>query len=261
MTTALTLKPVAVPVAEEPPDLDEALNKLDLALGTLDDLMTRAQTLPSEIATIESRHEALTNQELDSIEAIQSRSAEMSKISAMRELAKMRQQKLRTAIAAQKENVIKVGLRVERLLDAQWYANYTRVAEQAKIEFTRLFHKSWGLDGLLVAYRPIVLLESLKFASTTTFNEALKLVKYRILRSAVDKLRAFEQMSFEDISARLDEMDAASREQLRINQGTQPSWHKKSEPVTAADKPGMSSYERKYGWPEPKSVQTSSAQR
>jgi len=70
--------------AEPPADLDTELNRLDSALATLDELTVKDRNFPSELAAIEAKHEALTNQELDSVEAIQSRSAEMSKIVAIR---------------------------------------------------------------------------------------------------------------------------------------------------------------------------------
>jgi hypothetical protein len=73
-------------VAEAQPlesaDLDTALDELDSALRRLDELTAKDRNFPSDLAAIELKHKTLTDQELDSVEAIQARSAEMSKIAA-----------------------------------------------------------------------------------------------------------------------------------------------------------------------------------
>jgi hypothetical protein len=68
------------PALAEPADLDTMLNELDSALTRFDELTAKDRNFPSQLAAIEKKHGALTNQELDSVEAIQSRSAEMPKI-------------------------------------------------------------------------------------------------------------------------------------------------------------------------------------
>jgi hypothetical protein len=109
------------PAPEEPADLDTELNRLDAALATLDELSVKDGNFPAELAAIEAKHKALIDHELDSVEAIQSRSAEMSKLGAMRELGQMRQKKLKAAIAAQQKAVIEIGGRAANLLEKLWW--------------------------------------------------------------------------------------------------------------------------------------------
>jgi hypothetical protein len=188
---------------------------LDAALATLDELSAKDRNFPSEMAAIESRHDALTNQELDSIEAIQSRSAEMSKIVAMRELAVTRQKKLKTAIAAQTEAVIKTGMQAARLLEARWSSNYGKRADEVRAEFDRLFYR-FGLEqNLQDAYKPLTLLQWLRVPNlyNSRFSPPDTIItKCRQLRESTTKLKEFEGMTFAQISERLDEIDRQARE-------------------------------------------------
>src|SRR6516162_8480 len=75
------------PALEPPADLDAMLDELDSALARFDELTDKDRNFPSELKTIENRYAALSNQEVDSVAAIESRSAEAAKLAAMKELA------------------------------------------------------------------------------------------------------------------------------------------------------------------------------
>jgi hypothetical protein len=208
--------PVAEARAEEPPaDLDTELNRLDAALGKLDELTTKNAHFPAELAAIETKHKILTDQELDSIEAMQARSAEMSKLSAMRELGQVRQKKLATAITAQTKAVIEIGGRAASLLEQRWWTNYTRLADEARGEFHRLFFHPFELPDLLASYKPLVLLNWLKIPDFRTGALDIKLTKCRALRVSSDRLREFEKMTFEELSEELEAQERESRERRR----------------------------------------------
>jgi hypothetical protein len=230
MNSIVHVRPEAVPFeqttatapAEEPADLDTELDRLDSALATLDELTARQREFPRHIAEIDARCEALVSSSLDSLEAIQSRSAEMSKLGAMRELGQVRQKKLSAAIGAEQEAAIRLGMRIAGLLEAKWWKLYTKRAHEIRAKFDELFYRS-GLDpNLGDAYKPIV---ALKWMQVPSFNASrfsppdTKIAKCRQLREAAAKLREFESMSFEEIVARVDEMDRKSRERLRTGTG------------------------------------------
>jgi len=71
------------PAEETPADLDGALAALDDELAKLDELIRTNQGFPAELEVIAARRKNLVDQELDSVAAIESRSAEMAKNSAM----------------------------------------------------------------------------------------------------------------------------------------------------------------------------------
>ena len=71
------------PPEETPADLDGALAALDDELAKLDELIRTNQGFPAELEVIAARRKNLVDQELDSVAAIESRSAEMAKNSAM----------------------------------------------------------------------------------------------------------------------------------------------------------------------------------
>jgi hypothetical protein len=68
------------------------------------------------------------------------------------------------------------------------------------------------------SYVPIV---ALKWMQVPSFNVSrfsppdTKIAKCRQLRESAVKLREFESMTFQEIAARVDEMDRKSRERLR----------------------------------------------
>jgi len=147
------------PALEPPADLDAMLDELDSILARFDGLTGKERNFPAELAAIEAKRDALTNQELDSIEPIESRSAEASKLSAMQELAVTQRKKVKNLIESQQEAAIKLGERVAALLEQRWWANYTCLADEIRIEFDRLFYRSALDQALQNAYRPLTLLQ------------------------------------------------------------------------------------------------------
>ena len=188
--TAATVEQANAPVAkapaeEAPIDLDGALGQLDVELRKLDELLSTDQRFPAELAAIEARRKNLVDQELDTIEAIQSRSAEMSKLGAMIELGQARQKKLKIEIGFRQEAAIKTGERIAALLEQRWWANYTRSVDEVRVKLDRLFYR-FGLDqNLQDSYVPIVLLQWLRVPDfrTSRFSPAdVKIGKCRQLR-------------------------------------------------------------------------------
>jgi hypothetical protein len=170
------------------------------------------------LAAIEKKHEVLVNQELDSVESIQARSAEMSKLSAMRELATIRQKKLKTAITEAQEAVIKLGAQIAALLEQRWWDNYIKQADQIKNTFDQLFYRSALEQNLQDSYVPIVLLQWLRVPSFNVSRFSLpdgKIVKCRQLRESANQLAEFESMSFAQIAARVAQLDRETREQAQ----------------------------------------------
>ena len=154
------LEQTSAPVAQpDEPALETLLDELDSALTRFDELTAKDRNFPSELAAIETKRKSLVSQELDSVEAIQSRSAEASKLSAMQELAVMRQKKVRNLIESQQEIVIKLGERIAAELERLWWNNYVKRAEEIKAEFDRLFYRCGLAQDLQDSYVPLVLLQ------------------------------------------------------------------------------------------------------
>jgi hypothetical protein len=65
------------PVAEEPIDLDTALDQLDAELQKLDLLSARQREFPSAIANIDGKLKELEAQDLDTLQALEARSAQV----------------------------------------------------------------------------------------------------------------------------------------------------------------------------------------
>jgi hypothetical protein len=202
------------PIEEEPIDLDGTLAALDDELRKLDELTDKDRNFPAEMAAIEKKHEALTNQELDSVEAIQSRSAEMSKIAAMRELSLIRQKKLKSSITDQTASVIKIGTRAASLLEKLWWDLHKEAFAQAETEFNRLFFHAFESLATLNSYKPLVLLRFLKFPDLYTSSVDLKITRFRGLRSAVDKLGEFAAMTFAGLANGLRKSIVKARSEL-----------------------------------------------
>lgn len=236
-------------VAEPGPTFDESLDKLDAAIAELDDLTTKAQAFPSTIVSIDAKMADLESQDLSNLEALESRQAQQGKLNSMKLLAAAQQKRMKVSIANARENIIKLGTIVVRLLDQRWYELYTKVDAEAAAVMTKYFYHTFSLT-MQNQYKGHVLLASLKFPPIQGWHDKLKIVKFRQLRYAVSRVKEFEVMTLEDVSARLDEMDHEQREQLRVNRGTQPKYKVFSpddKPV-APDKPGMN----RYGYPQPK---------
>jgi hypothetical protein len=212
-TAATVTKP---PPEETPADLDSALAALDLELRKLDELTDKDRNFPAELATIEAKHKTLTDQELDSVEAIQSRSAEMSKISAMRELSVIRQKKLAAAISTQREAVVKIGGQAANLLEKLWWDLHTEAHSQAEIEFNRLFFHAFEAPEVLNKYRPLQWLQWHKPPDVLRTRDLdTQIARARQLRASTDRLRQFERMTFEEISNELEALDRESRQRAQ----------------------------------------------
>jgi hypothetical protein len=199
----------------EPADLDAALTELDDCLQKLDNLAGKEREFPSTIANIDGKLKELEAQDLDTLQALESRSAQVSKLSNMRLLAASQAKKVTVAIAAQREAVIKIGTRAACLLEQRWWANYSRLADEARGEFHRLFHHPFELEDLLASYKPLVLLGWLKAPDFRTGALDTKLVRCRQLRQSADRLREFERMTFQEVSDELEAQDRESRERAQ----------------------------------------------
>src|SRR5262249_10666886 len=105
------------------------------------------------------------------------------------------------------------------LLERIWWNNYVKHADEIEREFSRLFH-GFGLNhDLQDSYVPLV---ALKWMQVPNFNVSrfsppdTKIVKSGGLRSAANQLAEFEKLSFQEIAARVEEMDRKSRERLIV---------------------------------------------
>jgi hypothetical protein len=204
--------------AQQPANLDTLLDELDSVLARLDELAIKAGNLPVEAAAIQAKHEALTSQELDSVEGIEARSAQMSKLSAMRELVAIRKKKVEIAIGKEQESAIELGTQIAGLLESKWWKLYTARANEIETEFNRLFYR-FGLEqNLQDAYKPITLLAWIRppnFRDGRFTPPEIRITRCRALRQAANKLDEFEKMSFQEIAARIEQIDSEARERAR----------------------------------------------
>jgi hypothetical protein len=202
-----------VPEPEEPAiDLDTALDQLDAELQKLDELSARQREFPSTIANIDGKLKELEGQDLDTLQALEARSAQVGKYANMRLLAASQAEKTKAKVAAQQEITLRIGLRAAGLLEQRWWANHTLLADEARDEFHRLFHHAFELQNLLMSYKPLVLLGWLKAPDFRTGALDTKLVRCRQLRKSADRLREFERMTFQEISTELEALDRESWE-------------------------------------------------
>jgi hypothetical protein len=87
------------------------------------------------------------------------------------------------------------------------------------VKFDQLFYRSGLEQNLQDSYRPIVLLQWSRVPEFRTSRFAMpdtKLNKCRMLRQSANQLAEFERMSFEEIAARVEEIDRKSRERLIV---------------------------------------------
>jgi hypothetical protein len=82
---------------------------LDAELQNLDELSARPREFPSTIASIDGKLKELEAQDLDTVQALEARSAQVGKYANMRLLAASQADKTRAKVAAQQEVVIKAG--------------------------------------------------------------------------------------------------------------------------------------------------------
>jgi len=142
----------------------------------------------------------------------------MSKIAAMRELAQTRQKKLKAAIVAQQEVVIKLGPRIVSRLEAVWWGHHSKWGQELEREFGRLFYRCGVPPGLQDSYAPITLLQWIRVpnfrVSRFEWPEPI-IVKCRRLRESAKKLKEFGAMTFAQARERLEELDRQAREQAQ----------------------------------------------
>jgi hypothetical protein len=179
----------SLPAEEVPMGVDGALTELDAALAKLDELTGKANRFPAEMAAIEKKREALGNQAVDSLAAIEARSAEMAKNSAMAELATLRQKRLKTDISAQEAVVLKIGAQANSLAQQLWSSLEREAFEQARSKLDELFYRAFEHQATLEKYKPLALLQSLKIPDLFTSSVDTKIIRFRHLRERVDKLR------------------------------------------------------------------------
>ena len=206
--------------AEEPPaDLDAMLDELDSVLARFDGLTTRQKEFPNVIANLDGKLKELEAQDLDTLQALEARSAQVGKLSNMKLLCDSHAKKTRVAIGSEQEAAIKLGERIATLLEQRWWNNYTRRAEEVRTEFDRLFYRSALDQNLQDAYKPITLLQWLRPPSfnVSRFSPPdTKIAKCRQLRQSANQLAEFEKMSFAQIADRVEEIDRKSRERLIV---------------------------------------------
>jgi valyl-tRNA synthetase len=132
--TALSQTSVTV-ATEEPADLSTALDRLDVELEKLDNLAAKEQEFPNTIANIDGKLKELEAQDLDALQSLEARSAQVGKLSNMRLLAAAQAKKTRAKVTEQQEAVIKIGARAGGFLEQRWWANYTRLADEIRVKF------------------------------------------------------------------------------------------------------------------------------
>jgi hypothetical protein len=203
--------------AEEELDLDTALERLDDELKKLDELISRQQEFPSHISRIEARLRELESLDLPTMAALESRQAEQGKLLNMKLLADSQAKKLKTAIGVQQEAVIKIGGRAADLVEKLWSDLHQEAFAQARVEFDRLFFHAFEHPDVLSKFRPVALVEWLRPPDLFTSSVDVKITRIRALRARTEKLKAFAEMTFQEVSDELAALDDKTREQSRIN--------------------------------------------
>jgi hypothetical protein len=192
-------------------DLDGALSRLDAELQKLDELAARDREFPGTIAGIESKLTELESQDLDTLPALEARSAQVGKYTNMRSLAASQAKKTKAAIAQQQAIVLKTGTQAASLAEQFWWTLRTAAATQAEAEFSRLFYHAFESLEVLNRFKPVTLLERLKVPELRAGAADVKLTRCRQLRGSVDRLREFSTMSFEEVAAELEAQDSEAR--------------------------------------------------
>jgi hypothetical protein len=206
---------VTEPPPEQPADLDTALDQLDAELQKLDDLAGKEREFPSTIANIDGKLKELEAQDLDTLQSLEARSAQMGKYANMRVLAASQAKKVKAAIAAQQEVVLKIGSQAASLAQRLWWDFHKEAFGQAEAELNRLFHHAYESPNLLEKYKPLVLLTWLKVPDFYIGTLDTKIVRCRQLRERANKLREFGAMTFAQVSEKLNQLDRESRERAQ----------------------------------------------
>jgi hypothetical protein len=192
-------------------DLDGALSRLDAELQKLDKLAAKEREFPSTIADIDGKLKELESQDLDTLPALEARSAQVGKYTNMRLLAAAQAQKTKAAIAQQQAVVLKIGTEAASQAEQLWWSLHTTAVAQAESEFSKLFYHSYESPDVLNRFKPLVLLGWLRIPDFRSGAADTKLVRARQLRTAANRLREFRAMSFEEISADLEAQDSEAR--------------------------------------------------
>lgn len=184
---------------------------MDDCLQKLDELVAKEQEFPRHIAEIDTRLRKLEGEDLLSLEALESRQAQQGKLANMKLLADSQAKKIKAAVVAQQETVIKIGSQAASLLNNFWWQLHTEAYAQAQAELNRLFHNAYEEPNLLEKFKPLVLLSWLKVPDFYIGTPDTKIVRCRQLRESANKLREFGAMTFAQVSERLDQLDSESR--------------------------------------------------
>jgi hypothetical protein len=203
------------PAQEAPIDLDTALSRLDAEFKTLDELVAKEQKFPSTIADIEAKLTELESQDLDTISALEARQSQQGKLSNMKSLVIGQVKKNKAAIAAQTEVVVKIGTQANSLAQQLWSSLEREAYDQAKAKLSELFFRPYEHQDILERYKPLALLSWLKVPDLFVSSPDIKITRFRALRAASEKLKEFAEMTFAQVSERLEEIDRHSREQAQ----------------------------------------------
>src|SRR5215469_10726020 len=96
------------------------------------------------------------------LEALEARSAQASKLANMKHLAQVQAKKNSAAIGAQTKVVIEIGTRTASGLEKLWWDFHQEAFAQAETKFNELFFRAYEWPEVLNKYRPLALLEWLK---------------------------------------------------------------------------------------------------
>jgi hypothetical protein len=211
--TAAGVEQQSVPVAKVPAqdpaiDLESALNQLDAELEKLDVLAAKDREFPGTMANIEAKVTELEAQDLDSLPALEARQSQMGKLSNMRALANNQAKKTKAAITAQETLILEIGGQAANLAEQFWWTLHTEAVTQAEREFSRLFHHIFEHPNVLASYKPVVLLGRLKIPDFRTGAADTRIIRARQLRTSVNRLREFGEMSFQQVSDELEAQDS-----------------------------------------------------
>jgi hypothetical protein len=195
-----------------PADLDTALDELDAQLQKLAELSAKQREFPSTIANIDAKLKELEIQDLDTLPALEARSAQMGKYANMRLLAAAQAKKLAAAIAQEEEVVCRIGTRAFALVERLWWTLHIEAFAQAELEFNRLFFRAYEWGDVLSKFKSIVLLDRLKVPDFRTGSLDTKLLRCRQLREAANRLKEFGRMSFDEVAQELELQEHEARE-------------------------------------------------
>jgi hypothetical protein len=154
---------VPAPPPEQPADLDTPVDLLDAELEKLDKLKAKEAEFPSTIADIESKLKELENQDLSTLEALESRQAQQGKLANTLVLANGQAKKTKAAITAQTEIVLKIGAQANSLAQQLWGSLHREAYDRPRTKLDELFFHAYEHQDVLERYKPLALLQWLRF--------------------------------------------------------------------------------------------------